>query len=118
LQNPAVDRAFVIDDVNNTTLPAKIKEAVTNGYYPSRSGDIQIILHPQWIDGFLNGGTTHGVWNPYDAHIPLIWFGWNISSGKTNHEIYMTDIAPTVAAMLKIQMPGGSIGHVIEEVVK
>jgi predicted AlkP superfamily pyrophosphatase or phosphodiesterase len=118
LQNAAVDRAFAIDDVNNTTLTAKIKEAVTNGYYPSRSGDIQIILHPQWIDGFLNGGTTHGVWNPYDAHIPLIWFGWNISPGKTNHEIYMTDIAPTVAAMLKIQMPSGSIGHVIEEVVK
>jgi hypothetical protein len=27
----------------------------------------------------------------------------------------MTDIAPTVAAMLHIQMPSGSIGHVIEE---
>lgn len=118
LQDSAVDKAFVIDDVNNTTLPAKIKDAVTNGYYPSRSGDIQIIFHPQWIDGFLKGGTTHGVWNPYDAHIPLLWYGWNISPGKTNHEIYMTDIAPTVAAMLRIQMPSGSIGHVIEEVIK
>jgi hypothetical protein len=52
LQDSAVDRAFVIDDVNNTTLTTKIKEAVTNGYYPSRSGDIQIIFHPavdRWI---------------------------------------------------------------------
>jgi hypothetical protein len=30
----------------------------------------------------------------------------------------MTDIAPTIAAMLHIQMPSGSIGHVIEDVSK
>ncbi len=30
----------------------------------------------------------------------------------------MTDIAPTVAALLKIQMPSGNIGHVITEVMK
>jgi hypothetical protein len=30
----------------------------------------------------------------------------------------MTDIAPTLAALLHIQMPGGSIGKVISEVMK
>ncbi len=30
----------------------------------------------------------------------------------------MTDIAPTVAAMLRIQMPSGCVGTVIEEVAK
>jgi hypothetical protein len=28
----------------------------------------------------------------------------------------MTDIAPTIAAMLHIQMPGGCVGKVISEV--
>ena len=55
---------------------------------------------------------------PYDSHIPLVWYGWNIKAGKTNREVYMTDIAPTLAAMLRIQMPGGSVGRVIEEVSK
>ncbi len=118
LQNPSISRVFALDALNQTTLNATLKEAYTNGYYPSRSGDIQIVLKPQIIDGFLNGGSTHGVWNPYDTHIPLIWFGWNIQQGKTNRNIYITDIAPTVAALLNIQMPSGSIGHVIEEVVK
>ena len=90
---------------------------VINGYFPGRGGDIQVILLPGWIDGFSKG-TTHGSWNPYDAHIPLLWYGWNIRSGKTNRETYMTDIAPTLAAMLHIQMPSGSIGHVIEEISK
>lgn len=118
LQQPGISRAFALDALNDVTLNSKIKNALANGYYPSRSGDIQIIFEPQWIEGFERGGTTHGVWNPYDSHIPLLWYGWNIHAGKTNREVYMTDIAPTIAAMLHIQMPSGSIGHVIEEATK
>ena len=117
-EQPGVYRAFALDKVNETTLNATIKTAVTNGYYPQRSGDIQIIFKPQWIENFENGGTTHGEWNPYDAHIPLIWYGWNIKPGRLGRETYMTDIAPTIAYLLHIQMPSGSIGHVIEDVSK
>ena len=115
---PGILRAFAMDGLSEVTLNSEIKKAVANGYYPPRSGDIQVILQPQYIGGQGKGGTTHGVWNPYDSHIPLLWYGWNIHPGKTNKEFYMTDIAPTIAAMLHIQMPSGSIGHVIEEVSK
>ena len=118
LDQPGISRAFAIDALNETTLNSDLKNALANGNYPPRSGDIQLIFKPQWIEGFQNRGTTHGVWNPYDTHIPLVWYGWNIPSGKTNRKIDMTDIAPTVCAILHIQMPSGSIGRVIEEVVK
>ncbi len=113
-----VARVFEIDKMMQTPLPSKIKEMLVNGYYPQRGGDIQLILQPGWIDGFLNTGTTHGLWNPYDSHIPLLWYGWGINKGKTYRETYMTDIAPTIAALLKIQMPNGNIGKVIHEVIK
>lgn len=118
LKYPGVERAFEAAALASTTLNATVKEMITNGYNAARSGDIQLIFKPQWIEGFKAGGTTHGVWNPYDAHIPLLWYGWNIKPGKLNRQTYMTDIAPTIAAMLHIQMPSGSIGHVIEEVAK
>jgi phosphopentomutase len=63
-------------------------------------------------------GTTHGAWNPYDAHIPVLFYGWGVKTGKTHRQVYMTDIAPTIAAILKIQMPSGCIGRVVEEAVK
>lgn len=113
-----IARAFDIDDLATIPLNQKIRETLINGYYPARCGQIQIILQPQWIEGFLNGGTTHGLWNPYDAHIPLLWYGWGIKQGKSNYATYMTDIAPTVAALLHIQMPNGSIGNVIQEISK
>jgi predicted AlkP superfamily pyrophosphatase or phosphodiesterase len=118
LQQPGISRAFALDNLSEVTINNSIKNKIANGYLPSRSGDIQIISYPQWIEGFMIGGTTHGVWNPYDSHIPLIWYGWNVRPGKTNREVYMTDIAPTIASMLHIQMPSGSVGQVIVEVLK
>ena len=116
-QQPEIAQAFKENSISSATLPAKQKEMFTNGYYPSRCGDIAFILKPGYVEG--NGiGTSHGLWNPYDSHIPLLWYGWGIKHGQTNRETYMTDIAATIAAMLHIQMPSGCIGKVIEEVSK
>ena len=117
LKQPAVSNVTDLSDLANSSLQEKIKMMLLNGYIQKLSGDVQIILKPQWFLGRLTG-TTHGSWNPYDAHIPLLWYGWGIKQGKTNRETYMTDIAPTIAAMLRIQMPSGSVGHVIEEITK
>ena len=117
-KQPGMDRVIDMDDLYKVPLNAKVREMLANGYNPARSGQIQMILQPQWIEGFEKGGTTHGLWNPYDSHIPLLWYGWGIKPGKTNRELYMTDIAPTLAALLHIQMPNGSVGNVIQEILK
>lgn len=115
---PGIDRAFAVEDLNEIPLPDAIRKALNNGYYPPRNGDIQVILKPNYIEAWGNTGTTHGLWNPYDSHIPLLWYGWGIRQGKSNKEVYMTDIAPTIAALLHIQVPNGSVGKVITEVFK
>ena len=112
-----ISHAFALTNLHQTLLNKTIKEMLVNGYYPNRSGDIQMIFKPGYIDGG-NTGTTHGLWNPYDAHIPLLWYGWRIKKGNTHKETYMTDIAATLAAILNIQMPSGCIGKVIEEVIE
>lgn len=114
----SVVRAFDLNHIGDVALPARIKMMIENGYYPARGGDVQIIFKPNYMENYSPTGTTHGMWNPYDSHIPMLWYGWGIKQGKTNREIYMTDIAPTLAALLHIQMPSGSIGNVITEVMK
>ncbi len=116
---PGIVRAFQLKHLMEVPLPYKIRDMVGNGYYPRRSGEVQIIFQPNFIESYGgNTGTTHGLWNAYDAHIPLVWYGWGIKKGKMNRETYMTDIAPTLAALLRIQMPSGCVGKVIEEVMK
>lgn len=112
-----VQIAFRTAKVEETSIPAVIKDRVVNGYNPKRSGDIGYILIPGYMS-VGSTGTTHGTWNPYDSHIPLVWYGTNIKAGKTARYTYMTDIAPTVAALLQIQQPNGTVGSVIQEIMK
>ena len=112
-----ITNAFETKKISTETLPEPLKKMVSNSYNDKRSGDIQFVPKAGYFDGGPRG-TTHGLWNPYDAHIPLVWFGWGVKQGKTNRETYMTDIAATVAAMLQIQMPSGCVGQVIPELIK
>lgn len=112
-----VDRVFAIDELMEQPMNAAVKNRIANGWHPKRSGDVQLIFAPGWIDGGKTG-TTHGLWNPYDSHIPLVWYGWNIKPGRSTEEVYMTDIAATLAAMLHIQMPNGCVGKPIQAVLK
>ncbi|MCA6483765.1 MAG: alkaline phosphatase family protein, partial [Chitinophagaceae bacterium] len=57
----------------------------------------------------------HGSPFQYDTHIPLLWYGWGIKKGSSNKMVYMTDIAPTVAALLRIQAPYGNVGNVLDD---
>ncbi|HEV7780026.1 MAG TPA: alkaline phosphatase family protein, partial [Chitinophagaceae bacterium] len=115
---PGIDRVFSLNDLNTVPLPSTIRKMLNNGYYRSRNGEVQVILKPGYIDAWSATGTTHGLWNPYDAHIPLLWYGWGVKPGKTNRETYMTDVAATIAAMLRVQMPSGCVGTVITELLK
>src|SRR5690606_22263342 len=113
--------AFVADmeKLSQSSIPEKIKQMAINGYNYKRSGDIQVILEPQWYDGYgYTTGTTHGSWNPYDSHIPLVFMGWGIKPGNTNAPTFMTDIAPTLSALLHISQPNGNIGNPITDLLE
>ncbi len=116
-QKDFIINAFELDELQEASIPQPQKEMLINGYNPKRSGDIQFIFKPGYFDGGKKG-TTHGLWNPYDAHIPCLFYGWGVKPGKTNRTTSMADIAPTVAALLKIQMPSGCVGKVITELIK
>lgn len=123
LKQPAVAFAVDMKKAESASVPEALRKRIVNGYNIAHSGEIQIILQPAWFTGHGSGdsgltGTTHGTWNPYDNHIPLVFMGWGIKHGSTARETHMTDIAPTVAALLHIQAPNGNIGQPIPEVLK
>ncbi|HEX8377351.1 MAG TPA: alkaline phosphatase family protein, partial [Pedobacter sp.] len=116
------DITYVVDlkNIGNEPIPDALKSKIVNGYSEKRSGEIQIILNPGYYSGSGPNitGTTHGTWNPYDTHIPLVFMGWGIKQGKLNRLTTMADVASTLAALLRIQEPNGNIGLPITEVLK
>ena len=122
-KSPGVAYAVDLKKAQSANIPEELRLRVINGYNSARSGEIQVILFPGWFTGHGSGdsgptGTTHGTWNPYDTHIPLVFMGWGVPHGHLNRETHMTDIAPTIAALLHIQAPNGNIGKVIPEALK
>lgn len=114
--------AYVVDFENIATqaIPQAIRERIINGYNRERTGDIMVITRPQVLFYSFPAsyrGTSHGAWNPYDTHIPLVFMGWHITHGATSVPTRMVDTAPTVCAMLHIQMPDACIGDAIIPVV-
>ena len=107
-----VHYAFDMEKASIESIPDDVKTRAINGYNRERSGGVQVILKPAYYDHGWKG-TSHGAWNGYDTHIPLVFMGWGIKQGASTKPCYMTDIAATVCALLHIQAPDGCIGEPI-----
>ncbi len=121
LANDSILYAVDCEKVLTTTVPQPVREMIVNGYRKGRSGDIFIVPKAGWED--VDGsdkyiGTTHAQWNPYDTHIPFVIYGWNVPHGQTSAQAHITDIAPTICAMLHIQMPNSCVGKAMNDYLK
>jgi len=121
LKVPHVSFAFDFKKAAVAPVPSFLKERALKGYHHDRSGDIIFMVEPGWYS--FNSkwsspvGTTHGEWNPYDAHIPLLFYGWKVKHGATSREVHITDIAPTICQKLHIQQPNACVGEPIIEIL-
>lgn len=110
-----------LDNIASAPINEVVRERAINGYCRGRSGELLVIQRPNMLpykvsDDYI--GTSHSTWNPYDAHIPLVFMGWNVKPGQTSTPTYITDIAPTICQMLHIQMPDACVGNAILKVVE
>ncbi|MDF2436898.1 MAG: hypothetical protein K0Q95_1274 [Bacteroidota bacterium] len=103
--------------MNNTSFTEGSRYLMQKGYHAQRSGDVLINYLPSWVD-YQRTGTTHGSPYSYDTHVPLIFYGWNIKPGSSSEQVYITDVAATLAMMLNIQFPNGCTGRPIPFLVK
>ena len=88
---------------------------VANSYYPGRSADVIGVLEPYWIFGARDA--AHGAAYSYDTHVPLIFMGPGIKPGKYDENVAINDIAPTLATVLEVETPSGSVGRVLREML-
>ena len=115
IQYPAIADVVDLENLTSSSVQPSVKTLLANGYNVKRSGDFQILYNAGWFEEY-GLGATHGTQYNYDTHIPLLWMGWHVKHGTDHADIHMTDIAPTLAAMLHIQEPSGSVGKVIAPV--
>lgn len=116
-RNPEVLFVADFNRIGDASIPEELKGRMINGHHSERSGGIAFIFNSD-AKSLTAKGSGHSDWNPDDAKIPLLWMGWGIKKGgRSVGQAHMSDIAPTVATLLRIQPPNGSIGNVLSEVL-
>ncbi len=109
-----VFRVYTSDQLISGAVPGdEMSRRVMNGFNVRRSPDILFLPDPYWQ---VTGATaTHGTTYSYDAHVPVIFLGPGIRPGQYDGSIVVNDIAPTLATIMRVETPSGSIGRVLTE---
>jgi hypothetical protein len=111
---PHVFRVYTREQLmSGEAMEDAVSRRVANGFYPRRGADVEALLEPYWI--FSPSGASHGATFSYDAHVPVIFMGAGIKPGRYDNSIKVNDIAPTLATILDVETPAGSIGRVLTE---
>ena len=110
----SIEKAFKTVDVPQLSPSEKLHNLLLRGNHVKRAGDIYMIPKPGHID-YGHTGTTHGTGFSYDTHAPLLMMGRGIKAGRTYEETSITDIAPTMCALLGTAFPNGMTGNVISK---
>lgn len=114
---PNIDKAYTATTMSSTEFNSGIETLLQKGYNQKRSGDVLYIYDPAFIS-YGKTGSTHGSGQNYDTHVPLLFFGKGIKHGETLQKTEITDIAPTMSALLGTSFPNGSIGQPLEFVLE
>lgn len=120
VQFTGVMRAVAATDLQKSHWESGLLMYLENGYLPSRSGDVMVVMEPGWLESYafpVNKGTTHGSSGAYDTHVPLLFWGWRVPQGESVFPARITDIAPTLARFLHIQEPDGCTGQPLQDVL-
>ncbi|MGB0887346.1 MAG: alkaline phosphatase PafA [Vicingaceae bacterium] len=118
LTQKGVAKAVTASALKATVYTERIVSNAQRGFHQVRSGDVLFVLESGWIPAGYTTGTTHGSPYSYDTHVPLLWYGAGVKKGSSNRLVVIPDIAATVAAILKIQMPSACTGVPIPKMIK
>jgi hypothetical protein len=117
---PGVVMAYGRTEVLLGRVPySDLGRRITNGTHPARSGDVTVILSPQYLAGSapVGTGTSHGAPYAYDSHVPLLIGGFGIRPGAYTTRTQPAQLAPTLAAILGSARPSGSDASLLPGVI-
>jgi predicted AlkP superfamily pyrophosphatase or phosphodiesterase len=113
---PHVSRVYTRQQLSLGQVPGdKLSQRIVRSFNSVRSGDLEILLEPYWIREPT--GSTHGTPYSYDSHIPLIFMGPGIKAGRYVGPVALNDVAPSLATILDIETPSGSVGRALSEMM-
>lgn len=100
-----------------TTSSDSVERAAALSYHPDESGDVMYLLKPYWLNGD-SSAASHGTLHDYDRRVPVVLMGARIKPGRYAAVASPADIAPTLASLVKLPLPGADGRPLADALVK
>jgi len=102
-----------------------VQNQIRRSFHPTRSGNIHMVPEQYWFlhsteeaekMGIGSIAAIHGSPWAHDTYVPIFFAGSGVPAQVIGRRVAPTDIAPTIAAFLRVKPPSGSVGNVLTEV--
>jgi predicted AlkP superfamily pyrophosphatase or phosphodiesterase len=113
-----VDKVYTHDDLRSTARSSDpYLELFKKAFYAPRAPHLNVLLKPGVYVNSAVGGTGHGTAYDMDRHVPVIFMGRDIKPGRYTQESAPEDIAPTLAHLLRLELPRERDSRVLLEML-
>jgi predicted AlkP superfamily pyrophosphatase or phosphodiesterase len=115
---PGIAYAFTRSDLLTGSLPrTPLSDRVQRAFHPQRSGDVVVVQKQFWYlypapEAFA---AMHGSPYSYDTFVPIVVAAPGTRPSTVHRPVQPGDIPATLAALLSIKPPSGSVGNVLVE---
>jgi arylsulfatase A-like enzyme len=94
------------DQLSEASRDPMIRSAALS-YMPSRNGELMVVPKEYWFlsSRAVGAATTHGSPYDYDTHVPVIFFGGAVKSGRSTAAVTPADIAPSLGDLAGVKLP-------------
>jgi predicted AlkP superfamily pyrophosphatase or phosphodiesterase len=103
---PYVAAAYTRKDLDGDTGTLdEFGRMMKKSYHPDRSGDVAIVAKPYYLVTTYPTGTGHGTPHAYDRHVPLLFLGPRVPTGRCDEAVTPQSIAAVFSRALGSKPP-------------
>ena len=94
---------FTYDQLKSTEDDRPFAGLFRNSFHPDRSPDLVVNFKEGVLLTSSKYGTSHGTPYHYDTDVPIVFYGPGVAAGRHNETVNTVDLAPTMAALMRIK---------------
>jgi hypothetical protein len=115
---PGIMRVLRGEEVSAASRDPLVRAAAA-GYVQGRTADLLLVPERHWVIDFRleNEATNHGTFHDYDRRVPILLRGHRIRPGRSSAPVSPADIAPTLAYVAGVTLPGAD-GRVLPDAIR
>lgn len=111
---PGIYAAYPRSEILKGDVKDDVGKRVAESYVADQNGDVMVIAK----SGFIVAeslAASHGTPWPYDACVPILFYGKGVARGVSSESCSPMDIAPTLAKLMGVEPPKQNQGHVLSK---